>query len=134
MKKFKFLLTGLLFISVISCNKSEQKPLDDPSYYDEDGNCEQSRGTCCDTDGRILVIPNETYTYTYSNNTVNVTDPNYKIIWEVLEGSIVLISGQNSSEAKFKFGSEFTTGKIRATGKVTNGCCECSNTIYVSKL
>lgn len=133
MKKLKFLLVAILFISIISCSKDEQKPFDESIYFDQD-ECEQSRGTCCDTDGRILVVPNQIYTYTYFNNTASETNPNYTINWEVLEGSITIISGQNTSEATFKFNSDFTTGKISATGKINEGCCECQDTIEISKL
>jgi hypothetical protein len=131
MKKLIYLCV-ILLLTTFGCSKKDD-PIDESLYFDKD-ECEQSRGTCCDTDGRILVVPNQTYTYTYFNNTVNVTDPNYTINWEILEGSIELISGQNSSEAKFKFDSNFTTGKIRATGKIDGGCCECQNTIEISKL
>lgn len=134
MKNLKIICIGILIISITSCSKEEQKPIDESIYFDQDDNCGQSSGTCCDTDGRILVLPNQIYSYTYFNNSSSFVYPNYSINWEVLEGSIVLISGQNTSEAKFKFNTNFTTGKIRATGKVADGCCECQNTIEISKL
>jgi hypothetical protein len=134
MKKLEILFIGILFISITSCSKEEQKPFDESIYYDQDEDCGQSRGTCCDTDGRILVLPNQIYSYTYFNNTSSFANPNYSINWEVLEGSITLISGQNSSEAKFKFGSDFTIGKISATGKVDSSCCECNDVINITKL
>jgi hypothetical protein len=136
LKKLKFIFCIISLILIFSCNKDDGSNdilSDDPSYYDQD-ECEQSRGTCCDTDGRIFVVPNQIYTYTYFNNTANATDPKYTINWEVLEGSIVLLSGQNTSEAKFKFNTNFTKGKIRATGKVADSCCECQSTIEISKL
>ena len=127
-------LFGLLFLS---CNKEEDvtAELDLPTYYDTDANCDDPifiNSTCCDVDGRILVVPNKMYSYTYKGS--SSSSPNLKIEWTVLSGSIIIIAGQNTPVATFKFGSDFTTGKISATGIVNGGCCECQNWLDISKL
>jgi hypothetical protein len=59
MKNLNFYLFVIFFTTIISCSKDEQKPFDESIYFDQDEDCEQSKGTCCDTDGRILVLPNQ---------------------------------------------------------------------------
>ena len=139
MKKLNQLFIGILFISIISCSKEQQKPFDESRYFDQDANCTPvnnpatySGVNCCDVDGRIIVQPNESYNYTYKGTYSN--SPNLKINWEVISGSITIINGQNTSEATFKFGADFTTGKISATGKLDSNCCDCQNILEITKL
>jgi hypothetical protein len=135
----KKLIKFCSILIILSCSKNEEKPFDESIYYDKDADCalvtnplEYSGGNCCDVDGRILVVPNNSYAYTYKG--IYSNSPNMVIEWKVISGSINLVKGQNTSEATFKFGQDFTTGKITAIGEVTGGCCECQNTIDISKI
>ena len=136
MKTFK--VTILLFlISILFINCSSEKDatapiipkIDDSYLYDQDENCVTARGTCCDIDGRILVEPNSTYTYTHTFNRGL-----YSVDWTVLSGDITLVSGQNTNSATFKFGNNFTTGQISAFATAKINGLECENRILVSKL
>lgn len=131
MKKSYLLLLAISATVLYSCDKSETDPIlvDNSKYYDQDEDCQQktSRGTCCDVDGRILVVPNHTYTYTYETNNA-ITN----IEWEVMSGSITIISGQNTPKVKLKFGADFTEGQIIAKG--TGASAGCDSNLNISKL
>ncbi len=131
MKKLNFVLLSFLFIAVSSCSKSDDR-IDPSKYFDQDADCAVgASGTCCDVDGRVLVIPNNSYTYTvkgYRSESTQLTN----IVWEVTSGSITIESGQNTPEATFKFGPDFTTGTINA-GSLVNGA-HCESEISISKL
>jgi hypothetical protein len=128
MKKSILLVLGVLGIFIFSCNNNED---DQSQYFDNDEDCINTQGNCCDVDGRILVNPNDTFIYTYegSNNGVsNLTN----IVWTVTSGSITIVGGQNTSKAKFKFGSDFTTGTIKAGSLVDGSFCE--NSLNITKI
>ncbi|MBP6126961.1 hypothetical protein [Flavobacterium sp.] len=134
MKNLNFLLIGILFTTIISCSKDEQKTFDESIYFDQDPDCDlEANGyTCCDVDGRILVVPNNSYSYSYKgiangNRTIE------NIIWSVESGSITIVSGQCTPNAIFKFGADFVNGKIQAQGKV-GGCCVCVDIIEIKKI
>jgi len=134
MKKLKLLFFAIPFILFSSCNKTDD-PVDESMYYDQDGNCEDKipQGTCCDVDGRILVEPGKSYNYTYK---VYKSQTPKKINWTVVTGNIEIINGQGTNEATFRFGKNFTTGKISGMGNngQSNDCCDCQSTIDISKL
>lgn len=113
MKKLSILFLVILFISFSSCSKTED-PVDESIYYDQDDNCDNyanQPGICGDVDGRILVIPGKSYKYTF--NTYKDLTP-YNIEWATVNGDIKVVAGQGSTNAAFKFGKKFTTGKIAA--------------------
>lgn len=132
MKTFKVTIL-LLLISILFINCSSEKDataaiapkIDDSYLYDQDAICKTARGTCCDIDGRILVEPNSTYTYSHKT-TLDVNT----IEWIILAGEITLISGQNTNSPTFKFGNTFVNGTIKAK---TNGDM-CDNVIEISNL
>ena len=129
MKK-KLALLILLF-SFLNCTK-EEKIIDDSYLFDQDEDCiENDKGTCCDVDGRILVEPDSYYTYTYKGIS-NLNSSTQNITWSAV-GSISIVSGQGTSQASFKFNSDFTSGQISAIGKVGE-CCDCQNTIIITKI
>ena len=136
MKKLIFLFFTISISLISSCNKTED-PVNESKYYDQDENCntpaQQLTGTCCDVDGRILVTPGESYTYTYKTN--GSLAPR-QINWTVVTGDIKIVNGQGTDNATFSFGKNFTTGKISGfgnTGKQEN-CCDCQSTIEISRL
>jgi hypothetical protein len=148
MKKNKPLLLAVLFISLTSCNKTEETEdilstlpsssknivlEDDPRYYDQDENCDTQPLTanCCDVDGRILVNAGKSYTYTYKTNQKLAQKP---VIWTVLTGDIKIINGQGTDTAAFSFGQNFTTGKIQCTGYLGTYEDQCQSSIDISKL
>lgn len=129
MKKNVALL--ILFFSFINCTK-EEHIIDNSYLFDQDEDCiENEEGTCCDVDGRILVESDSYYTYTYKGIS-NSNSSTQNVTWSVT-GSISIVSGQGTSQANFKFNSDFTTGQISATGNVGE-CCDCQNTILITKI
>ena len=147
MKKV-YLFVAMAAIGFSSCTENESTspsllgdilhtdPDDNPEYYDADGDCPEviPGGLCCDLDGRILVRPNYDYTYTYGGNTYDSNQNIYTVVkWEVISGSITLLEGQHTRNAKFRFGSKFTTGQIKATGYSSNGEV-CGSILTISKL
>jgi hypothetical protein len=147
-EKKQTIIACFLFISLTSCNKTEEPEdilstlpslsknivlEDDPRYYDQDENCDTQPLTanCCDVDGRILVNAGKSYTYTYKTNQKLAQKP---VIWTVLTGDIKIINGQGTDTAAFSFGQNFTTGKIQCTGYLGTYEDTCQNTIDISKL
>lgn len=130
MKIFNLLIVGFLITLTISCAESEDL-IDESTYYDQDEDCPiNTAGTCCDVDGRILVIPNNTYKYAYKGVSGGVTSSE-TITWSVSNSEITIISGQGTNEAIFAFSSNFKNGEISAVGMV-GGCCDCQSTISIS--
>jgi hypothetical protein len=131
MKKIIFLIAANLLI-LFSCSKNEETLFDESIYFDNDANCEESfTGNCCDVDGRVIVIPNNSYVYNYNGKNNGVTNIS-NIKWEVISGSISIIQGQGTNQVTLKFGQDFTTGKIKASSLVNNDYCE--NSLEISKL
>jgi hypothetical protein len=134
MKKLRLLFFAIPFILFSSCDKTED-PVDESSYYDQDGNCEDiiPQGTCCDVDGRILVKTGRFSNYTYK---VYKSQTPKKINWTVVSGDIKLMKDQGTNEATFRFGKNFINGKISGIGNngQSNECCDCQSTIEISKL
>lgn len=133
MKKATIILSQFLLIFVFSCcnnDSADEKAIEEKLYLDQDSDCDkQYTGTCCDTDGRVLVETEKIYKYTYKTNYDNSSD----IEWSVMSGEIVLIEGQGTSEATFYFSKGFTKGAISAHGKnLLEDSCQ--STIFISKL
>lgn len=134
MKKATIIIIHFLFIFIFSCcnndSVNEEKTIDESQYLDQDSNCDPGyKGTCCDTDGRVLVETEKIYKYTYKTNYANSSD----IEWTVVSGEIILIEGQGTSEATFYFAKGFIKGAISAHGK--NPLEDsCQSTIFISKL
>jgi hypothetical protein len=130
MKKINLLIVVFLITLTISCAESDDL-FDESIYYDNDTDCPiNTAGTCCDVDGRILVIPNNTYKYTYKGVSGGVTSSE-NITWSVSNSEITIISGQGTNEAIFAFSSNFIIGEISAIGMVGR-CCDCQSTISIS--
>jgi len=87
-----------------------------------------SDSACC-LSGKSSVSPGETEVYTYSTN---VDSPQYT--WEVISGDIEIIQGDNSSQATFKFGDDFTSGVIEAVGMGSEKGCGTQQTIIRNNL
>jgi hypothetical protein len=136
MKKIKsiILVTVVLFTFSCSTDSSNQaNSIDESKYFDQDGDCNQTKtakttGTCCDTDGRILVEAGNSYKYTYKSN-LKLND----VQWTVVTGSIILIEGQGTGEATFYFTKDFTEGEISGYGKGEQELA-CQSTLKISKL
>lgn len=110
------LLTSVLLI-LTKCSKDK---VDDSYLYDQHEDCvSYPNSTCCEINGRILVERNSTYKYELKTSSNNFST----IEWEVVSGDIILISGQNTNEAKFRFGENFTTGSI-ISKSTPYGYCE----------
>jgi hypothetical protein len=77
-----------------------------------------SIGTSCCVSGRTAAAPGDTIEYRYQIN-----QPNPQVHWEILNGEIVIITGQNSDVVKVVVGPNFTGGIIqgRAKGDTVNG-------------
>lgn len=137
MKKITSIISTIILVFIFSCsndssNQSQENSVDESKYFDQDPDCQQTiaakpAGTCCDTDGRILVEAGNSYTYTYKAN-FNSDD----IEWTVVSGSIILTEGQGTGEATFYFAKDFTKGIISGYGKGDG--ISCQSTIEISKL
>jgi hypothetical protein len=68
-------------------------------------------GTRCCVSGPSVAKPGDTLTYHYQ---INHSDD--QVSWEVREGDISILSGEDSLALTVKFGSTFTTGYIQAYG------------------
>ena len=79
-------------------------------------------GTACCVSGPIQAGAGDTLKFNYYSN---LEDSGLLITWEVTDGDIRLISGQNTSEATFVIGDDFTNGRIRGDGESSGrGCSE----------
>lgn len=79
-------------------------------------------GTACCVSGPIQASPGDTLKFNYYSN---LEDSGLLVTWEVRDGDIRLISGQNASEVTFVIGNDFTNGKIRGDGESSGrGCSE----------
>jgi hypothetical protein len=79
-------------------------------------------GTACCVSGPIQADPGDTLTFNYYSN---LGDSSLLVTWEVIDGAIRLIAGQNTNVATFVFGDDFTQGTIRGDGgSADRGCSE----------
>lgn len=76
-----------------------------------------SNGTSCCVSGPTVAKPGDTLKYHYQINQVD-----RQIYWEILEGDIVFIEGEDTHTVTVRFGLSFTTGSIqgRARGDTVN--------------
>lgn len=89
-----------------------------PYYYD---------GTVCCVSGYSEAAPGEVLNYQYHSNIADAT-----ITWTVVEGSMTIIEGQNTSNVKIEFGDDFTYGEIIGLGE--SDIKVCSENISIRKL
>jgi hypothetical protein len=68
-------------------------------------------GTACCISGPTLASPGDTVTYHYQ---INHKDP--QMSWEIREGDITIIKGQDMQTVTVRFGPNFTTGVIGCVG------------------
>lgn len=82
-------------------------------------------GTICCVTGSELANPGENLTYQYNSNIISSV-----FTWEIVSGSITIISGQNTSVVTLEFGNDFTTGVVlgRAVGDEI-----CTESITINK-
>lgn len=104
----------------------EQQALDDCNNILNDPNFD---GTVCCTLGPLTVSPGELLIYYHTNN----YSPS-SFSWEVLSGSITIMSDANSAEVKLKFGDDFAGGQIvaRSVG-IEAQEIQCSEAITITK-
>ena len=123
----------LCLISLISCMKDDntlsvKSQPQSQSYkqqYDsamrakmvcDENSLNMDEGTRCCVSGFAQANPGESLTYEYRSKYRYPSVGTPVVNWVILEGSITIISGQGTPTAIFKFGTDFTTGKISATG------------------
>lgn len=87
-----------------------------------------SDSACC-IDGKNNVSAGATEMYTYGTN---IDSPEYT--WQVISGDIEIIDGENSAQATFKFGDNFTSGAIEALGMGSIDGCGIQQTIIRNNL
>lgn len=92
-------------------------------------------GTICCIYGPSVADPGDTLTFLYNSN---LGDSSLTVSWDVWEGSLTLIDGQNTPFATFVCESDFTGGSLRGWGKspeVINDSdtitIECSEIFYI---
>jgi len=84
---------------------------------DENTSCEafidsqaDAQAACC-ISGKTFVKAGATEIYTY-----NASNEPQTFTWQVISGDIEIIEGENSAQVTFKFGDDFTSGVIEASG------------------
>ncbi|MDI9312536.1 MAG: hypothetical protein QM535_20160 [Limnohabitans sp.] len=129
MKKIKFLLvTGLAMFTLNSCSSDKEEILMNQNIPDNDyvkNICPENSGPCGGISGKIKIIPDNEYVYSFSTSLLNPS-----IDWKVDVGSVQIIS-KNDKTATFKFNKDFKTGIIRAIGIGSNGNVEV--VLHISK-
>jgi len=68
-------------------------------------------GTACCVSGPIVASPGDVFKYHYQ---INHSDARIK--WQILEGDISIITGQDTHTVTVLFGPDFTTGIVYADG------------------
>ena len=76
-------------------------------------------GTICCISGPELASPGESLSFEYSSNIINPV-----FTWEIISGSISIVSGQNTATVTLEFGDDFTTGEILGKGDGDEICSE----------
>jgi hypothetical protein len=114
----------------------EQLRMDNPltSVDSSFQNCDSvfiatSPGTACCMSGPALAKPGEIVTYHYQ---INHQDP--QMSWEIREGDIIIIKGQDSPTVTVRFGPTFTGGVVGCVGSgIKEGVrLECSDRCVVN--
>lgn len=117
-----YLLLFVLITFTISCSNDDEST--------DDSNNETSKlvcgedisnysGTTCCVTGSELASPGESLSFEYNSNIINPV-----FTWEIISGSISIVSGQNTSTITLEFGSDFTTGEILGKGDGDEICTE----------
>jgi hypothetical protein len=68
-------------------------------------------GTACCVSGPMVAKPGDIFRYHYQ---INHSDA--RVNWQILEGDISIIAGQNTQTVTVQFGEHFTTGIVFADG------------------
>lgn len=68
-------------------------------------------GTACCVSGPVVAKPDDIVQYHYQ---INHADP--QVSWQILEGNISIIAGQDTQTVTVRFGDNFTTGIIFGDG------------------
>jgi|GEM_PF-2641894 len=113
-----YLLLFVLFTFAISCS-SDDEDLNPITELVCGENTTNYSGTICCVTGSDLVTPGETLSFDYNSNIINPV-----FTWEVVSGSITIISGENSPTITVEFGNDFTTGMIRGKAIGDEVCTE----------
>jgi hypothetical protein len=82
-------------------------------------------GTACCVSGFLKAAPGQTLSYEYYSNIENAA-----ITWNVMSGSITIVSGQHTPVVTVKFGRNFTTGQL--VGKATGTGRTCSEALEIT--
>ena len=128
----RYIVFVLLIHAGMACTEDEMnhKEVDDPIESKNDTSqlltnfqgCDSvaiatSHGTSCCVSGPTVAKPGDTIKYHYQINQVG-----RQIYWEILEGDLVIIEGEDTHTVTVEFGPNFTTGLIkgRARGDSVN--------------
>lgn len=106
-----------------NCNQELEETLALDMLYGK--NINTISGTICCVIGSDTAIPGDTLTYQYESNRNNTV-----FNWEIVSGSITIISGQNSAIVNIKFGDNFTNGVVRCIG---DGDQQCGESFIISQ-
>jgi hypothetical protein len=68
-------------------------------------------GTACCVSGPMVAKPGDIFRYHYQINHSDV-----RVTWQILDGDISIIAGQNTQTVTVQFGEHFTTGIVFADG------------------
>src|SRR5690606_27440301 len=76
-------------------------------------------GIICCVSGSELASTGESLSFEYNSN---INNPVFT--WEIISGSISIVSGQNTATVTLEFGDDFTTGEILGKGDGDEICTE----------
>jgi len=118
-----YLLLFVLITFTISCSNDDDESTDDSNNETSELVCGEDisnySGTICCVTGSELASPEEILSFEYNSNIINPV-----FTWEIISGSISIVSGQNTSKITLEFGSDFTTGEILGKGDGDEICTE----------
>lgn len=122
MKNRTIYLLSFVFVTLtISCSIDDESS--DNSKESSELVCGEDMlnysGTICCITGAELASSGESLSYEYNSN---INNPVFT--WEIISGSISIVSGQNTSTVALEFGNDFTTGKILGKGDSDEICTE----------
>jgi len=119
-KQTTYLLLSVFITLTISCSNDDKSSSENNDESSELVCGEDSYpGTICCVTGSELASPGEKLSYEYNSN---INGPVYD--WEIVSGSITIVSGQNTSTITLEFGEDFTTGEIHGKADGDEVCTE----------
>ncbi len=109
----KIIGVAVVLLLAVSCSKENE--VNDPELVVVQG---RSSVIECEVNGASIVVPGDTYTYTYSNNFNAST-----ITWSTTGSGITITGGQNTSTVTVQFSSQFSNGTLIGSGVNGNDNC-----------